>query len=65
MPDITNLCLGICLYMSDKYQYKLRSDLWVFIPDIFELLFVDLHMNNKSIIIGVIHRPNTYTHPKY
>ena len=62
--DTNNSRGGIGLYIRDKYQYKLGSDLSVFIPNIFESLFVEIHMNNTSIIIGVIYRPNTPPPPK-
>ena len=40
------------------YRYPLRDDLTVFIPHVLE--FVEVQINSKkSIIIGVIYRPNT------
>lgn len=50
---------GVGLYINNKLNYKVRTDLSIFIPHILESLFVELKINNKSIIVGVIYRPNT------
>ena len=50
---------GVGLYIRDKYNYELRTDLSVFIPHVFESIFIELHINKKSILVGVIYRPNT------
>jgi len=51
---------GVAMYISNQYQYKHRTDLSVFIPNVFESLFVELKIGKKNIIIGTIYRPNTY-----
>ena len=50
----------MALFIKENIQYKIREDISVFIPHIFESLFIEIntHEGNKSII-GVIYRPNT------
>ena len=36
-----------------------RTDLSIFIPHIVESIFVDIHFNNKSVLVGTTHRPNS------
>ena len=36
-----------------------RTDLSIFIPHIFESIFVEIHLNKKSVLVGTIYRPNT------
>ena len=50
---------GIGLYIRDKHSYEYRHDLSIFIPNVFESIFIELHINKKSTIIGIIYRPNT------
>ena len=51
---------GVALYINENKPYHLRDDLTVFIPHVLESLFVEVQINSKkSIIIGVIYRPNT------
>ena len=41
-------------------SYCRRDDLSIFIPHVIETLFIEVKLNQtKSIIIGVIYRPNT------
>ena len=51
---------GVALFIKENIQYKIREDISVFIPHIFESLFIEIntHEGNKSII-GVIYRPNS------
>ena len=56
------------MYIKDPISYTLRTDLSVFIPHIFESLFIDLNINiyiyiyiyiyNLKQILGVIYKPN-------
>ena len=53
---------GVGLYVKDNINFTLRNDLSVFIPHVFESLFIEISSNSKSCpnkIIGVIYRPNT------
>ena len=51
--------MGVGLYISTEFSYKLRHDLSVFIPHVFESLFCEITFDNShSAIIGVIYRPN-------
>ena len=44
-----------------EINYKTRDDLGVFIPHVFESLFIEIgsKSDHKRSIIGVINRPNT------
>ncbi len=53
---------GVGLYIKDTINYIIRNDLSVFIPHVFESLFIEISDNLKSCqnkIVGVIYRPNT------
>ena len=51
---------GVAMYINDRYDYKIREDLSVFIPHVFESLFEEVSFSgSKNQIIGVIYRPNT------
>ena len=41
-------------------SYRRRDDLSIFIPHVIETLFIEVKLNEiKSVILGVIYRPNT------
>ncbi len=53
---------GVGLYIKDTINYHVRNDLSVFIPHVFESIFIEISDNSKSCqnkVIGVIYRPNT------
>ncbi len=51
---------GVGLFIKDKHTYLQRDDLSVFIPHVFESVFVELVVpKKKNIIVGCIYRPNT------
>jgi hypothetical protein len=51
---------GVGLYIKDSVTYTLREDLSVFIPHVFESLFIEVtNKHHKNQIVGVIYRPNT------
>ncbi len=51
---------GVGIYVRDHLTYIDRPDISVFIPHVFESLFIEVQINSKqSIIIGNIYRPNT------
>ena len=51
---------GIGIFINERHSYTQRGDLTVFIPHIFESIFVEvINTNSKNTIIGVIYRPNT------
>ena len=51
---------GEGLFIKDSIQFHIREDLSVFIPHVFESVFVAINTNsNKKSIIGVMYKPNT------
>jgi len=51
---------GVGLYIKDSLQYTIRDDLSVFIPHIFESIFIEVKIKKeRNKIVGVIYRPNT------
>jgi hypothetical protein len=51
---------GVGLFIKDSINFKVREDLSVFIPHVYESLFVEVeNESHKKIIAGVIYRPNT------
>lgn len=50
---------GVGMYIKNNYQFTQRKDLSIFIPHILESIFIEININNKSVIIGTIYRPNT------
>jgi hypothetical protein len=53
---------GVGLFVKDNINYKIREDLSIFIPHIFESIFIETQYETKgksNEIIGVIYRPNT------
>lgn len=51
---------GIGIYINDSYTYKIRKDLSIFMPNIFESIFLEVTVAKKHIIIGTVYRPNTF-----
>ena len=52
---------GVGIFINESIDYKVREDLTVFIPNVYESLFVEtLPKGGKHTIIGVIYRPNTF-----
>ena len=51
---------GVALFIKENIQYKIREDISVIIPHIFESLFIEIntHEGNK-LIIGVIYKLKT------
>ena len=50
---------GVCLYISDRFNSKIRADLCVK-TDHLETVFADCFIDNKWVVYGVIyHRPGT------
>jgi hypothetical protein len=51
---------GVGLFIKDSINFKVRDDLSVFIPHVYESLFIEMeNESHKKIIAGVIYRPNT------
>ena len=51
---------GVALFINSDISYHVREDLSVFIPNVFESLFVQYKSaHGKEHIVGVIYRPNT------
>ncbi len=54
---------GVALYINENLNYSIRDDLSVFIPHVYESIFVEIQMcMNKSFIVGVVYRPPTPPH---
>ena len=51
---------GVGLFTKQHINFKIREDLSIFIPDIFESIFIESSSNtNKNNIVRVIYRPNS------
>ena len=52
---------GVGLFLKENLNFKIRNDLSVFIPHVFESLFIEIITNSNlnNYIVGVIYRPNT------
>ena len=53
---------GVGQFVKESINYRVRKDLSVFIPRVFESLFVEItntSVSSKNKIIGIIYRPNT------
>ena len=51
---------GVALFIKSSFHYKIRNDLSVFIPNIFESVFVEFeYIPRKYFIVGTVYRPNT------
>ena len=50
---------GVGLFVKENLNFNIRTDLSVFIPNVFESLFIEIISPSKSTIVGVIYRPNT------
>ena len=50
---------GVALFINSKFNYVVRKDLSIFLPHIFESLFIECIVNKKKTIVGVVYRPNT------
>ena len=51
---------GVDIYVNSDMSYCRRDDLSIFIPHVIETLFIEVKLNQtKSIILGVIYRPNS------
>ena len=48
------------LFINSDLKYTVREDLSTFIPHVCECLFIEIDMHTaKSVIIGIVYRPNT------
>ena len=47
------------IYAKNTYKMTSRTDLSIFIPHILESIFVEIHFNNKSILLGTLYRSST------
>ena len=45
---------SVGIYVKEKFQFKERTDLSIFIPHIFESLCIEILLNDKNILIGTI-----------
>jgi len=51
---------GVGLFVRDGINFKIREDICVFLPHIFESLFIEIiNESAKNTIVGVVYRPNT------
>ena len=52
---------GVSIYVRDHIKYNNRPDISVFIPHVFESLFIEIYVpvnSKQTVIIGNIYRPN-------
>ena len=51
---------GVGLFIRSNIKFTIREDLSVFIPHIFESIFIEyISIKKKRCVVGVIYRPNT------
>ena len=51
---------GVALYVNNKFNFKVRSDLSIFDEGLFKSIFIEIASPKKSIIAGEVYRvPNT------
>ena len=50
---------GVGMHIKDHLNFKHRPDISVFIPHIFESIFIEIQSKHTNVIIGTIYRPNT------
>jgi len=50
---------GVGIFVRNEIQFKIREDLSIFLPHVFESIFLETESKTKNTIIGVIYRPNT------
>ena len=51
---------GVGIFIKENLNYIIREDIGVFIPHVFESIFIEIkNKNSKNILIGVIYRPNS------
>ena len=51
---------GVGLFIKENINFKIREDISVFTPHIFESLFIEIiSPTGKNTVIGVVYRPNT------
>ncbi len=54
---------GVGFFIRDNINFKIRDDLSVFTPHIFESVFIEImNKSGKNTIVGVVYRPNTEPH---
>ena len=53
--DSNNSRGGIGIYIKNVHKYKVRNDLSIFIPNIFESMFIEITFGKKQTIIGNIY----------
>jgi len=51
---------GVGIFVKNSLKYKHRPDLSIFIEHVFESIFVEIELGNKSVIVGTVYRPNSY-----
>ena len=49
---------GVCLYISERVKYKLRTDLCK-ANSSYESCFIEIECNTKNIVVGVVYRSHT------
>ncbi len=54
---------GVGVFIKETLNYIIRENISVFIPHIFESIFIEIvNESERNIIVGVIYRPNTEPH---
>ena len=62
--DLNSSRGGVGIYVKDTLSYEVREDLSVFIPHVFEAVFIEIKIKNKHIIIGTVLISAKYTPKK-
>ena len=50
---------GVGLFIKETMQYVIREDLSIFIPHVFESVFIEINPLSSKELVGIIYRPNT------
>ena len=52
---------GVGLFIREGITHIPRDDISIFIPNVFESIFIEvINSNCKNVIVGVVYRPNSY-----
>ena len=52
--------VGVGIFVKDNTNYKIRDDTSVFIPHVFESIYLEIsNQSTKNEIVGIVYRPNT------
>ena len=58
-PDNDDNHGGVGFFIKEGISYSVRTDLSIFIPHVIESLFIEICLNGKPTVFGILYRPNT------